>query len=221
MADTRILLFTRTTAFRHASIPAGVAAIRELGARHGFDVDATDDTDAFTPAGLAGYAALAFLSTSGVILDADGKAAVEAYIRGGGGFAGIHGASATEYEWPFYGQLLGAWFARHPRVQPATIRVEDREHPATAHLDPRWPRTDEWYDFRVNPRPHVRVLLSVDESSYEGGGMGTDHPIAWCHEVGAGRSFYTALGHTVESFDEPAFRAHLLGGITWAAGDKP
>jgi type 1 glutamine amidotransferase len=212
--DARVLVYTRTTAYRHASIPAGVACVRSLGAARGFGVDATEDPAGFTATTLDRYAAVVFLSTSGVILDAAGKAALEAYVRAGGGFAGVHGAAATEYDWPFYETLVGAWFDRHPAVQRATVHVADRDHPATAHLDAAWTRTDEWYDFRTNPRARVRVLCTVDESSYEGGGMGADHPIAWCHDVGAGRAFYTALGHTVESFAEPAFRAHLAGGIT-------
>ncbi|OLB65585.1 MAG: hypothetical protein AUI10_06155 [Actinobacteria bacterium 13_2_20CM_2_72_6] len=215
---SRVLVFSRTTAYRHASIPTGIAAVRELGAAHGFAVDATEETSPFTPAGLARYDALVFLSTSGEILDPDGKAALESYVRGGGGFVGIHGAAATEYEWPFYGRLVGAWFDKHPQVQPATVRVEDRDHPATAHLDPDWVRVDEWYNFRTNPRPHVRVLATVDESSYTGGTMGADHPIAWCHTVDAGRAFYTAGGHTDESFADPGFRAHLLGGIQAVTG---
>jgi type 1 glutamine amidotransferase len=218
MTAARVLVFTRTTAYRHASIPAGIDAVRQLGVAHGFAVDATEETDAFTPAGLAPYAALVFVSTSGDVLDPGGKAALESYVRGGGGFVGVHGAAATEYDWPFYGRLVGAWFDKHPQVQRATVRVEDRAHPSTAHLDPVWVRTDEWYNFRTNPRPHVRVLLTVDESSYAGGTMGDDHPIAWCHQVDAGRAFYTGGGHTVESYAEPEFLAHLLGGITFALG---
>ena len=138
--------------------------------------------------------------------------------KAGGGWVGIHAAADCEYDWPFYGELVGAWFARHPAIQPATYLVEDRGHPATAHLDATWMRTDEHYDFRRNPRPDVRVLMTIDESTYSGGGMGADHPVTWAHEVGAGRSFYTALGHTSESYEEPAFRALLGGAIEWASG---
>jgi type 1 glutamine amidotransferase len=95
--------------------------------------------------------------------------------------------------------------------------VTGPDHPSTGHLPPVWERTDEWYDFRTNPRDTVTVLLTVDESSYEGGGMGDDHPLAWCHANCGGRSFYTALGHTEESYAEPAMLAHLLGGIRYAA----
>jgi type 1 glutamine amidotransferase len=206
-------VFSRTTGFRHESIPAGVQALREL-----FRIDATEDPGAFTPDNLARYRAVVFLNTSGTILDAGQKAAFEAYIRGGGGFVGVHSAADTEYDWPFYGDLLGAYFASHPAIQPALVRVEDANHPATAGLGESLRRTDEWYNFRTNPRPNVRVLLTLDESSYTGGTMGADHPHAWCRTYERGRSFYTAGGHTIESYAEPAFRAHLAGGIRYAAG---
>jgi type 1 glutamine amidotransferase len=159
-----------------------------------------------------------FLNTSGTVLDNGQRDALAAHVRAGGGYVGVHCASASEYDWPEYGDLIGAWFDRHPEVQPATLRVEDPGHPATAHLPQSWERVDEWYDFRTNPRPYVHVLLTVDEASYRGGGMGADHPLAWCRSYGRGRSFYTALGHTVESYVEPALCTHLAGGIRWAAG---
>ncbi len=213
-----VLVFSRTAGFRHESIPAGVAAIRELGAVAGLDVVATEDPAEFSAGRLARYRAVVFLNTTGDVLSAAQQRALEGYVRAGGGFVGVHSATDTEYDWPFYGELVGAYFARHPAVQEATVRVVDRTHESTAHLPPTWVRTDEWYDFRGNPREHVRVLLTVDESSYEGGGMGSDHPIAWSREYAGGRSFYTGLGHTVESYAEPAFRAHLFGGLRYAMG---
>jgi type 1 glutamine amidotransferase len=212
MSD-RILVYTRTTAYRHDSIPAGVAAVRSLG----FDVDATEDPKALE-APLDLYAAVVFLSTSGEVLTDEGRARLTAYVEEGGGFVGVHAAACTEYDWPYYGELLGARFARHPEYQPGKAVIEDHDHPATRHLPAVWDFTDEWYDFRTSPRGTVRVLASADESSYEGGGMGTDHPLVWCREQGAGRVFYTALGHAAEAYEDPDFRAHLLGGINWAAG---
>jgi type 1 glutamine amidotransferase len=217
-AEYDILVFSKTTGFRHESIPDGVRALRELGAAAGFAVTATEDAAAFTPGRLRGYAAVVFLNTTGDVLDAHQRTAFEAYIRGGGGYLGVHSAADTEYDWPFYGALVGAYFAAHPAAQPATLRVEDRGHPATAHLDGVWERTDEWYDYRTNPRPTVRVLLSLVASSYTGGRMGADHPIAWCHVYQGGRSFYTGGGHTSASYADPDFRAHLLGGLRYAAG---
>ena len=214
----RVLVFSRTTGFRHDSIPAGVAAIEGLGAAHGFSVTATEDAGAFTVADLAGYGAVVFLNTTGDLLDTAQQAALESFITGGGGFVGVHAAADTEYDWPFYGDLVGARFASHPSVQPATVVVEDRAHWATAHLGPTWERTDEWYNFQANARSTTHILARLDESSYSGGVMGEDHPHTWCHTVGSGRSFYTGGGHTVESYTEPAFVALLLGGLRYATG---
>lgn len=209
----RIMVYSRTTEYRHESIPAGVAALSALG----FTVVATEDPAVLTPGELSAFDAVVFLSTSGEVCGGPaGRDALEGYVRGGGGFVGIHSAAAGEYDWPFYGELVGAWFERHPEPQPGRILVEDPDHPATAQLPAVWEHTDEWYDFRTHPRPSVRVLLRVDETSYEGGSMGADHPIAWCHENLGGRSFYTALGHTVEAYESPHLLSHLLGGIRWA-----
>ncbi|MEU9212598.1 ThuA domain-containing protein [Streptomyces sp. NPDC048415] len=213
----RVVVYTRTAAYRHASIPDAVAAVRSLGAAHGFGVDAGEDPGVFE-APLDAYAAVVFLSTSGEVLTPQGRERLAEYVEGGGGFVGVHAAACTEYDWPYYGELLGARFDRHPDCQPGRAVVEDRRHPATEHLPPFWEFTDEWYDFRASPRGAVRVLVSADESSYEGGGMGEDHPLVWCREQGRGRVFYTALGHASQAYEDPAFRAHLLGGITWAVG---
>jgi type 1 glutamine amidotransferase len=216
-AGFRVLAFTRTVGFRHASIQDGLAAIRRLGQRHGFAVDDTADPARIGP-GLARYRAVVFLSTTGALLDAAQQAALEGYVRGGGGWVGVHGAADAEYDWPWYGGLVGAWFRRHPPVQRATVRPAPGAATLTGRLPGRWERSDEWYDFRVNPRGRVRVLATLDESTDAGGGMGPDHPIAWCQEYDGGRSWYTAMGHTGESFQDPRFLAHLLAGIRYAAG---
>jgi type 1 glutamine amidotransferase len=213
-----VLVFSRTAGFRHDSIAVGTQAIRDLGAANGFSVTATEDPAVFTAAGLAGYEAVVFLNTTGDVLDNNQQTAFEGYIRGGGGYVGVHAAADTEYDWPFYGQLVGAWFASHPAIQPAAVVVGDRGQAATAHLPQRWTRTDEWYNYRTNPRSTAHVLATLDESSYSGGGMGADHPHVWCKTLDRGRSFYTGGGHTNESYADPAFRAHLLGGIRYAAG---
>jgi uncharacterized protein len=211
----RLLVYSRTTGYRHDSIPAGVQALRLLGDQAGWTVDATEDPAAFTPGGLARYAAVAFLSTSGDVLSGAGRVALRGYMAAGGAWLGIHGAATTEYDWPYFGGLAGARFSRHPPEQPATVTVEDRVHPATSHLPAAWTWHDEWYDFRASPRPQVHVLLTVDETSYDGGTMGADHPIAWCHEYGGGRCFYTALGHAARTFSEPSFLRHLGGALQW------
>ncbi|MFM9371360.1 ThuA domain-containing protein [Streptomyces sp. Da 82-17] len=214
MTPPRLLVFTRTRDYRHASIPAGVAA---LSAADGWSVDATEDPAAFE-SGLDAYAAVVLLNTSGDVLTPRGRERLAAYVGSGGGLAGVHAAACTEYGWPHFRTLIGARFTRHPALQPGTVVVEDRDHPATRRLPARWRFTDEWYDFDASPRGTVRVLASADESTYEGGGMGADHPLVWCREQGAGRVFYTALGHTPEAYADPEFRAHLLGGVRWAAG---
>lgn len=217
LPDTaRVLVYTNANGYVHASIPDGVAALTELGTSYGFTVEATDDSLAFTPERLATYAAVVFLSTSGDVLGPAQEAAFEAYIEGGGGYVGVHAASDTEYEWSGYGQIVGAYFDNHPAIQEASLDVVDADHPATRDLPARWTRTDEWYSFRAAPTG-VDVLLRLDESTYEGGTMGDDHPIAWTHAVGDGRAVYTALGHTAESYAEAAFRAHLAGAVCWAA----
>ncbi|MFI2436095.1 ThuA domain-containing protein [Streptomyces sp. NPDC018693] len=215
----RVLVFSKTAGFRHDSIPDGIAAVRELGATGGFSVDATEDAAAFTPSNLRRYDAVVFLSTTGDVLDAAQQRAFEDYIHRGGAYVGVHAAADTEYDWAFYGGLAGAYFASHPAIQPAVVNVEDHAHPATSHLPGAWERTDEWYNYRSNPRERAHVLASLDESSYTGGTMGGDHPIAWCQTYQGGRAFYTGGGHTKESFADPLFRRHLLGGIRYAIGD--
>ena len=213
----RALVYTRTAQFRHDSIPAGVAALEELGRDVGLGVDATEAPEAFTPQALADYRVVVFLSTSGDVLTDAGRSAFGAWVREGGGFVGVHLAAGTEPGWGFFGDLVGARFTRHPDFQPATVTVEDQRHPATEHLPAQWSFSDEWYEFASNPRGTVRVLASVDERGYEGGAMGPDHPLAWCHENCGGRSFYTSLGHAEAAYADPAFRAHLAGGLRWAA----
>ena len=217
----RVLAFSRTTGFRHDSIADAIASIQALAGQNGFAVDATEDPGAFIDDNLAQYGAVIFLLTTGHILDDSQQTAFERYIAAGNGFVGIHSASDTEYDWAWYGGLVGAYFASHPDIQQATIRRENTEHPSTVLLPDLWVRVDEWYNFRTNPRDttDIRVLASLDESTYSGGTMG-DHPIAWFHSYAGGRAWYTAGGHTTESYSEPLFLAHLLGGIEYAAGSS-
>jgi len=222
-AKPQILVFTKTAGFRHDSIPAAIAAVRELGAANGLVVNATEDSDAFTNANLARYDAVVFLMTTGDVLDERQQRAFEGFIRRGGGFVGVHSAADTEYGWTWYGGLVGAYFKCHPQVQRATVRVVNRRHPSTAGFPRTWTRTDEWYNFARNPRPSVHVIATLDETSYSPGpnAMGADHPIAWWHAYQGGRVWYTAGGHTVESYSDPLFRRHVLDGIRYAAGLTP
>lgn len=216
-----LLVFSKTAEYRHESIGEGVALLRALAQTHGWGFTATEDAAQFTAA-LATANVAVFLSTTGDVLDAAQQAAFEQFIGAGNGYVGVHAASDTEYDWPWYGALVGAYFKAHPAIQPATLHVEATSHASTAHLAKTWTRTDEWYGFRANPRADVHVLLTLDESSYAAGdsAMGADHPVAWYHEFAGGRAFYTALGHTVEGYRDDAFEAHLEGAIRWASGAR-
>jgi type 1 glutamine amidotransferase len=215
----RVLLFSRTTGFRHESIPTAITTLTELGTANGYVAEASEDPAAFTTANLARFRVVVFLMTTGDPLDAAGQTAFESWIGAGGGWVGVHAAADTEYDWPFYGQLVGAYFKQHPAIQQARVNIEVADHPATADLPSPWMRTDEWYDFQINPRATTTVLATIDESSYTGGTMGADHPLVWTHATsGGGRALYTAMGHTEESYADPLFRQHLAGAIRWAAG---
>lgn len=218
-ADFRILVFTKTEGFRHSSIPHGVAALEKLARENGFALDHTEDAAVFTPKRLRQYQAVVFLLTTGNVLDESQQQALERYIQAGGGYVGIHSASDTELEWPWYAQLVGAQFRDHPAIQEADVIRMDPSDPSTAHLPDTWTRTDEWYNFRAAPdQDQLHLLLRLDESTYEGGKMGELHPLSWRQEYDGGRSWYTAMGHTEESYEEPKFLQHILAGIRYAAG---
>jgi type 1 glutamine amidotransferase len=215
----RVLVFSKTTGFRHDSIPDGIAAIQKLGQDNGFAVDTTEDATQFNDANLAKYQTVVFVSTTGDPLDQQSeKDAFQRYIEHGGGFVGIHAAADSGYTWAWYGGLVGAYFQNHPAIQQATVNVVGQGTASTRDLPNRWTRTDEWYNYRTNPRPDVRVLATLDESTYNDGGMGADHPISWCHPYDGGRSWYTGMGHTKESFTDPLYLSHVLGGIKMTAG---
>ena len=239
---SKVLVFSKTAGFRHDSIPQGIAAIQALGAANGFTVTATEDAAQFTEANLAQYDVVVFLSTTGDVLDDAQQTAFEHYIKAGGGFAGIHAATDTEYTWPWYGQMLGAYFRNHPAGTPtATVKIEDGDEPSTTGIPASWTRSDEWYNFQKPDNPvvggnqpgipdysprtsGVHVLATVDESTYDeadDSAEADDHPIAWCSNFDGGRAWYTALGHTQASFSEPDFLKHLLGGLKTAAGAVP
>ncbi|RYE17109.1 MAG: ThuA domain-containing protein, partial [Sphingobacteriales bacterium] len=193
---------------------------QQLGAENKFVVDTTTDAAKFNAANLAQYAAVVFLSTTGDVLNDDQQTAFENYIKGGGGFVGVHAATDTEYDWPWYGNLVGAYFKSHPaQQQEAVLNIVDANHPATKGLPAQWKRKDEWYNYKWIA-PGLHVLIKIDETSYNGGENGADHPMAWYHNVDKGRAFYTALGHTDESYSEPIYLQHLLGGIQYAMGTK-
>ncbi|MEO0572928.1 MAG: ThuA domain-containing protein [Bacteroidota bacterium] len=215
-----VLVYTKTEGYRHKNIEKGVKTLRELGRENGFIVLQTQTAEDFNTNNLKNFRLVVFLSTTGDVLNGEQERAFENYLKSGGAFMGIHAASDTEYDWPWYGKLVGAYFESHPKGTPtAKINVVDKSHPSTVHLPDVWERTDEWYNFK-NINPNVTVLLNLDESSYEGGTNGGNHPIAWYHEFDGARSFFTGGGHTEASFDEPEFRQHLLGGMEWCLGRK-
>lgn len=209
-----ILIFTKTEGFRHQSIPDGVEAVEEIASENAMNTVHTEDAAYFQSDSLAIFNLIIFLNTTGDILNNQQQQAFQQFINDGGGFVGIHAASDTEYDWPWYGKMVGAYFESHPEVQEATISVISKKHPSTSFLPNEWIRTDEWYNFK-NVNPGINVLLNLEESSYEGGANGTDHPIAWYHEYKGGCIFYTGGGHTSESYSEPLFRKHLEGGIKY------
>ncbi|MCX2681261.1 ThuA domain-containing protein [Galbibacter sp. EGI 63066] len=218
--EENVLVFSKTKVYRHKSIETGVDLIKKLGKENEFGVAHTEDVSLFTLEKLSEYDVVLFLSTTGDVLNEEQQKAFEGYIQSGGGFMGIHAASDTEYEWPWYGKLVGGYFVDHPNnpnVRNADIKVLDNNHISTKHLPETWNRDDEWYNFK-NLNPDVNVLLNLDETSYEGGTNGEHHPIAWYHEFDGGRAFYTGGGHTKESYAEPLFVQHVLGGIFYCLG---
>jgi cytochrome c len=216
----RVLVFSKTAAYRHASIPNGIAAIKQLGLQNGFAVDATEDATAFTQKNLARYAAVVFLSTTGDVLDAAQQDDFERYIQAGGGYVGVHSATDTEYDWPWYGRLAGAYFNGHPgnpNVRHGSYRVIDSTHVSTKGMPARFERDDEFYNFK-SIDPTIHVLVEIDETSYQGGTNGEHHPMSWYHDFDGGRAWYTNMGHTEATYTEPLFLQHLLGGLKYAMG---
>lgn len=210
----QVLVFTKTEGFRHKSIEKGVETFQELSDANRFNVVHTEDANLFSNENLKKFNLVVFLNTSGDVLNGKQEQVFKTYINNGGSFMGVHAASDTEFEWSWFGELVGAYFVNHPKKSDATIDVVDRNHPSTKHLQNQWTRFDEWYNFKWT-NEDIQVLLNIDETTYEGGKNGEYHPIAWFHEYDGGRSFYTAMGHTETSYSEPKFRRHLLGGILY------
>lgn len=213
--NPRVLVFSKTAGFHHASIPAGIAAIEKLGKENGFDVDTTTNADMFVEDTLQKYAAVIFLNTTGDVLNNYQEADFERYIQSGGGYVGVHAATDTEYEWGWYGGLAGAYFDNHPAgTHKATLTVKDKSF---GQLPDKWEHEDEWYNFK-KISPNIKVIMTVDEKTYEGGKNGDNHPISWYHEYDGGRAFYTELGHTDATYKEENFLKLLLSGIKYAIG---
>jgi len=215
-----VLIYSKTNGYYHTSIPIGIATIKKFGEENGFTVDATTDSLQFTKENLKKYAAVIFLNTTLTVLGKEQEDALQYYIQHGGGFVGVHSATDTEYDWPWYGKLVGAYFKNHPAQQEAKLVITDKSNPATTGLPDTWELKEEWYNFKYL-NPEITVLIKIDESSYKGGENGSNHPISWYHNFEGGRAFYTELGHREETYSNPYFLKHLLGGIEWAMSFKP
>ena len=216
-----ILVFTKTKGFRHNNaIVSGKETIMELGKANKFVVDTTEDSGLFTIESLKKYSAVVFLCTTGDVLNDEQQQAFKSYINNGGGFVGVHSSADTEYDWPWYGELNGAYFKSHPKQQEAIFNVVDQNNIATAHLPAVWKKFDELYNFKWIGLD-LHILINIDEGSYTGGQNGENHPMSWYHNFDGGRAFYTALGHDRNSYEDPLYRQHLLGGIQYAMGASP
>lgn len=216
---TKVLIFSKTAGYHHDCISEGRVAISSMLSEHAIIADTTSNPSFFNENDLNDYGAVIFFNTTGDVLDPSQEAAFERYIQAGGGYVGVHAASDTEYDWAWYGQLAGAYFISHPHIQTADFMVQDTAFAASSFLPGTWSRSDEIYNLKM-VNEAVNVILTVDESTYEGGENGANHPMAWYHEYDGGRAFYTALGHTKESYSEDLFMKHLLEGIKYAIGDN-
>ncbi|MDW5289495.1 ThuA domain-containing protein [Formosa sp. PL04] len=213
-AADQVLVFSKTEGYRHQSIELGVKTLEELGAENNFVITHTEDAKVFNSEALKAYKLVIFLNTTGDVLNNQQQDAFKTFINNGGSYLGVHAASDTEYDWSWYGQLVGAYFVSHPKSCEANLIITDANHQSTKHLDAEWEHFDEWYNFK-NISPDIKPLIMLDETSYEGGENGDFHPIAWYQEFDGGRAFYTGLGHTLEAYEDPDFRLHLLGGIDY------
>jgi len=216
-----LLVFSKTDAFRHESIAAGKTALSKMAEEKEFEVTFTEDAEQFNEKELKKYNAVVFLNTTGDVLNDEQQASFERYIQAGGGYVGVHSATDTEYEWPWYGQLVGAYFQDHPltpsNVQKGKFTVTEKDHWATKGMPDDFEREDEFYSFK-NISPNINVVLTIDDTSYQGGSNPDYHPMSWYQEFNGGRSFYTAMGHTDQTYSDPLFLNHLWAGIHYVTG---
>lgn len=215
--NVNILVFTKANGFKHAAIQKGAETVKEMEKIYPFKVTVSDDSLMFSEQSLKQFDVALFMNTTGNILGNEEKLAFQNFIRNGGGFVGVHAASDTEHDWDWFDQLVGTHFSDHPRIQKAKLNVLKNDTPSTKHLPKVWEMTDEWYNWKHDLDPSIEVLITIDETTYEGGKHGDNHPISWRHEFEGGKVWFTALGHVLENFDDENFIKHLAGGIKWAA----
>ena len=194
-----------------------MSALKVMALENNFGIDFTEDSTMINEKVLSDFNVLVFLNTSGNILGTDEEKSVENFVKNGGGFVGIHAAVDTEYDWLWYGKMIGAYFSDHPKIQKAVIDVDDNTHVSTKHLPVRWERIDAWYNLKNELDENISVLAFIDESSYTGGKHGDKHPFSWYHNYDGGKVWITLGGHTEENYSEINFLKHILGGIKYAA----
>lgn len=227
----KVLVYTRNhvtngKGYVHDNIATSVEAIRDLGAANGFAVDASDDPAVFTPANLKQYRAIVFSNSNHEAFQNDSqRQAFRQFVQAGGGVAGIHIATGTERNWPYFWSLMGGKFLRHPKLQKFTVTVKDATHPATRGLPSTFEWEDECYLF-TNMNPDVKVLLTADPArvadpkrSEEPGELRDGvYALSWYNTFDGGRQYYTALGHKKEHYSDPLLRKQIAGGILWVIG---
>ena len=207
----------------------GELTTRQLAARHTFTVDWHENANIFTDKGLEKYSFIVFLNTTGNILNDEQQGAMERFIKAGKGFVGVHSATDTEYDWPWYNNMVGMMFKIHPQQQTAFLNVVNNNFPGMERFPKKMLWTDEWNDFKEILAKDLTYLLKIDEKTYnpyakwgnnESKGMCVFHPISWYHNYDGGRAFYTALGHIGLVYSGQTFLDHLYCGIYWAATGK-
>ena len=227
MAGKHVLIYTKNgEGYVHKNIPASVKCLEKICKSNSWTFEATDNAGVFTKEKIGKFDVLIFSNTNNETFDTDEQKKVfQDYIRGGGGFVGIHSVCGSERQWPWFWANLGGKFVWHPKYQPFEILVVDKNHPSTSHLDDVWKWRDECY-FMNELNPGLHVLLAVDLKSlkidtdrikdYPGRTFGDRFPLVWCQEFEGGRQWYTALGHSDEHYEDDSFIKHLAGGIRWA-----
>ena len=209
-----VLVITETKGWVHDSIESGLKLIQNIGNKNNFNVYHSDNSSVITYKNLKEIKTIIFLNTTEEILTDVEQKVMESFIKSGKGFVGVHAAADTEYNWQWYGKLVGAYYRNHPEVMNGKILTIN--HKITNHLDSEWEIEDEWYNFDyVNY--DINILLHLDEDSYIGGEHPDYHPITWYHEYDGGRSFYTGLGHTKEVYEDERFINLLEKGILYAS----
>jgi len=223
-----VLVYSGSTGYRHESIPSAVAALKTIGARAGYVVDATEDPEVFTAERLAPYKVLVLVSNSTDPKKPESewftgarRDALQGFLKSGKGVIGLHAAADSHYGWGWYGQMIGGYFERHPKGTPkGVVMVIDSKHPATAKLPKSLERNDEWYYYK-DLDPTLHVLVAIDPKTIGEGEPDVNlNPLVWCHDFGGGRVFYSALGHTNESWSEPYMVDLMTGALAYAAGKK-